>query len=750
MANYSFEDLLSPLDFEHLVRDILSQDLVVELNAFAEGTDKGVDLRYSKSTKNDIIVQCKRVKNITKVLIDSEYDKIKKLNPKKYYLAISSDLSVSKIDYIKDTFQEWMSGDNNIYAKSRLNKLLDDYPEIHQKNYKLWINSSEVFNIIINKPLFERAKSLINDIKNDYKFYVKNESLQQAIDILNKDQFIIISGIPGIGKTTLAKLILWEYLQKGYEVIEIRKVIEGEQLLEEDSESKQVYYFDDFLGENFLKYDAIEGRSSDLVQLINRIMKNKHKALIMTTREYILKQAKEKYERLDSDEIDIHKYTLDLSQYSKRIRSLILYNHLYYSGLSIAYIKILIESKTYKKIINHENYSPRIVEQMTLRLKNIAVENYPDEFIYNLDNPFGIWKRAFSNQISEGAKYTLYVLLSIGEQVLLSEFKDIIYNFHKKNTQKYNLEFRPLDIKNYLRELEDSFIKISITTKNNHFITFQNPSIKDFMLGLVKDNHDLIIMILDSILYFNQLAYTLNYLIDSLITDEEIIDKTTYIIQSSLDTLPTNTWLWSEGEHQFSTSLMSKIKEIKTFVKGTKNKKCLKSLIEKYKQIDVSKLYHSDEKQYIKFTKEFKKFIKPNTESLFNKVANNISWFENVNNFLSLRSIDSKKYDELLETNKGEIKGKVESAIKKDIEFASTLNAVDNFSEKLYSAEENLISKFSLDLSYFEKELKEKRHELLLESKEVHEDDIEIKDVELDDQEDEFDEDEYFKIELFT
>ncbi|WP_461630872.1 nSTAND3 domain-containing NTPase [Labilibaculum euxinus] len=749
MANYTFEDLLSPLDFEYLIKDLLSRDLGVELTAFAEGKDKGVDLRYSEDDKNNIVVQCKRVKSISKSMIEKECDNVRKLNPEKYYFATSNEPSVAKFDFIKTNFQDWMTSDNNIYTKSRLNKLLDIYPEIHQSNYKLWINSSEMFSAIINKPLFERAKSLINDLKRDYKFYVKNESLQQAIKILNKNQFIIISGIPGIGKTTLAKLILWEYLQKEYEVVEIRRIIEGEQLLEEDSNKKQVFYFDDFLGENFLKYDAIEGRSSDLIQLINRIMKNKHKALIMTTREYILKQAKEKYEKLDSNELDIYKYTLDLTNYGKRIRALILYNHLYYSGLSIDYIKVLIDSKAYKKIINHENYSPRIVEQMTLKLNNVSVEKYPDEFINNLNNPLGIWKRAFNSQISDGAKYTLHILLSVGEPVLLTEFQEIIISFHNTNTRKYNLEFRPLDIKNYLRELEDSFIKLNISTKGNHYLTFQNPSIKDFMLGLVKDNKELIIMILDSLLFFNQLSYTLNYLVDKLATDREVIFISNSIIQTKLDTIPTNTWLLSGEEYHITTSLMTKVKELKSFVKNSENKECLKSLIEKYKQVDISKLYSLDEKEYIKFTEEFKKIIKPDTALIFSKIVSNISWFENVSNFLSLRNIDSGKYDELLEINKESIKAKIESAIKKDIEITRNIHAVDNLSKKLSSAEENLHSKLSLDISYFDNELKAKRKQFENEIKQDVTEDLKINNIELDLIEDDFNEDEYFKIDLF-
>ena len=748
MADYTFEDLLSPLDFEHLIRDLLSMDLSIELTSFAEGKDKGTDLRYASGKAKDCIVQCKRVKSISKAGIKKEYDSVKKLDPHQYYFAISSELSVSKFDYIKSTFSKWMVGDENIYTRSRLNKLLDKYPDVHQRNYKLWINSSEIFSSIINKPLFERAKALITDLKSDYKYYVKNESLQQAIDILNKDQFIIISGIPGIGKTTLAKLILWEYIQKGYEIIEIRKVIEGEQLLEENSDSKQVFYFDDFLGENFLKYDSIEGRSTDLIHLIRRIMKSKHKTMIMTTREYILKQAKEKYEKLDSKELNIYKYTLDLTSYSKKIRALILYNHLFYSGISLDYIRILIETKAYKKIINHKNYSPRIVEQMTLKLSNVSVEEYPSEFIKNLDNPFGIWSRAFESQISDGAKHTLFILLSVGEPILLSEFKNIVVSYHEKNTRKYNLEFRPLDLKNYLRELEDSFIRINITSKENHYITFQNPSIRDFMLKLVKDNKELLSMILASSIYYNQLVYTLNYLVDKTATDNEIVKYATLHIQE-ISKIPSIIWILSGDEFRFNKSLMRKIQGINSFAKKSKNSKCLMELIEVYKQVDISKLYSYDENAYIQFTKEHKKKIKPNTENLFTKMAGNISWFENVSSFLALRKIDSEKYDELLNKNKDSIKEKVKSAIKKDIEIKSDVDAIENLSNKLDVLNEELYSRFSIDTTIFNEAIQEKKEELEIENESVEPEELEVSVVESEEKEDEFNEDEFFRIEMF-
>jgi hypothetical protein len=436
MANYDFQSLLSPLDFEYLVKDLLSRDLDINFKAFCEGKDKGIDLRYMSNDTDEIIAQCKRVKEISKTQILNEFQKIQKINPLKYYFVISNDLSIEKYDFIKLTFAQWMTDDNHIYTRGKLNELLDIHTDIQKRHYKLWLNSSIIFNTLINQHIYERAKSLINDIKDSYKYYVRNESFTNAIEILNHNKFVIISGIPGIGKTTLAKMILWEYLQKGFEIIEIRKIIEGEQFLVEESENNQVYYFDDFLGENFLKYDVIEGRSNDLIQFIKRIKNSKDKVLIMTTREYILNQAKEVYEKLDSPELNLAKHTIDLSSYSKRIRTLILYNHLFYSGISIDFIKEILKGKTYKKIINHKNYSPRIIEQLTTQMSNVPVGDYSKEFIRSLDFPLGIWDKAFKSQISEGSRLTLFLLLSISSPILISDFKIALDSFYKNATNK--------------------------------------------------------------------------------------------------------------------------------------------------------------------------------------------------------------------------------------------------------------------------------------------------------------------------
>lgn len=747
MANYDFQSLLSPLDFEHLVRDLLSKDLSIELTAFAEGRDSGIDIRYSKDNSNEVIVQCKRVKNLPNEKIEEEAEKVTKLNPKKYYLVVSHDISPAKHDYIKKLFENWMEGDSNIYTRNRLNNLLDEHPDIQHKNYKLWLNSATIFNSLINNPLYERAKSLINDIKRDYKYYVRGDSFNQAIELLNKNQFVIISGIPGIGKTTLAKLILWEYLQKGFEIIEIRKVTEGEQILVENSSNNQVFYFDDFLGENFLKFDVIEGRSNDLIQFIKRIKSSKNKILIMTTREYILNQAKDVYEKLNSPELDIAKHTLDLSSYSKKIKTQILYNHLFYSELPIEYIEEIIKAKAYKTIINHKNYSPRIIEKLTVQLKDTPIENYPKEFIKSLDAPFGIWDKAFNSQITEGARLTLYLLLSISNPILLSDLKKALDALYENNTKEKDFNFRPIDFRNYIKELENCFIKVNITDKKNHFIDFLNPSIKDFLLSIVKNDIELVKILLKSSIFFEQFKYTIRYLAENFIQDstiQEIIDTQ---ILNKFDNFEDHAKIYfSENEFSFSTIKdITKIDGLKFYLKLSSGKQVKNFMLRKFENISIGNLYSYEERKYLEFYSEYESELNLNFTNVMKQLIENIRWYDSVEHLPLLRGINNKDYDLYISSNKAYIGDKIKDSIKKEIEFR---DKPDNLNELISSLKENSdLATYGISYSEFEDDFDNRLSEL---EETIIEKDLNISvesspTLEIDNWEDEL-----FKIEMFS
>src|SRR5690606_24967141 len=113
----------------------------------------------------------------------------------------------------------------------------------------------------------------------------------KGLRILEENNVIIMTGEPGIGKTTLADNLALYYSAKGYEFCDIEENIsEAESIFREREKKNILFYCDDFLGSNL--YDAINNkRDSHIVKFINRVRKDDSKKFILTSRTNILNKA---------------------------------------------------------------------------------------------------------------------------------------------------------------------------------------------------------------------------------------------------------------------------------------------------------------------------------------------------------------------------------------------------------------------------------------------------------------------------
>ena len=518
MTNYNFLNL-SPFDFEELTRDILQKHFNIYLESFTTGRDGGIDLRYSKEKNNNLIVQCKRYDNYNslKLNLKEEYQKVKTLNPQKFILSTSVGCTPRNKDEIIKIFDGYIKEPSDIFGKNDLNNLLEQYPEIEKSHFKLWLSSTNILHKLIHNDIINRSEFEEEKIRKEINIYVQNDSFIEAINILNDHNYVLISGIPGIGKTILARILIYNYLEKDFELVEVSSDIdEAEKLY--DRGKKQLFYYDDFLGRNFLEESLKKNEDRRLIRFIEKIKNGSNKRLIMTTREYILSQAKLKYEIFADSNLEIAKCILDLEKYSKLIRARILYNHLFYSNLSAGYIHALLIDKSYLKIINHPNYSPRTIQFMTDKSKidHISEREFFDSFISNLNNPINIWEHSFVNQISKSSKYLLYIMLVSDDQIFEEDLEKSFWEFYKNESSKFNFEINRGDFINSLKELENTFIKISKVqsgrsyslanrNKTTNIIEFQNPSIRDFLVNKVKNNLNLLSSLIDSVVCLNQL-----------------------------------------------------------------------------------------------------------------------------------------------------------------------------------------------------------------------------------------------------
>lgn len=507
MPNYDFQNL-SPTEFEDLSRDLIQKKTSLFFESFTNGKDGGIDFRFSKTATNDIIIQCKRYFDFKTLFntLKKEIKKVKKLNPDNYLITTSVGLTPNQKQEILDLFTPFIKKTCDIYGKEDLNNLLSIYPEIEKQHFKLWLSSSNILEKILKSKTVNLSNFENESIKQTIKIYVDNQSYHNAINIIKDKKYVIISGIPGIGKTTLARILVYHYLANGFEeFIFLSDTIDEAFELYKDK-TKQVFLFDDFLGTNFLENKLSNNEEKRIIKFIEMVSNSNDKIIIFTTREYILAQAKQKYDVFDSPSLEFAKCIIDLSQYTKIVKAKILYNHLYFSSLSEKHIIDLLDKKSYQLIINHPNYNPRIIETITNYdvWKNIEPNQFSAKFIEFIKNPTSVWRHVFENQISNLSKCILANLMTCGAPVLFNDLRRITQNFAKHHSLKYGLTYNDIDFRKSIRELENTFIKVVKDRSDNFAISYQNPSVQDFLVYYFQDNDDYVNDVLSSSLFITQ------------------------------------------------------------------------------------------------------------------------------------------------------------------------------------------------------------------------------------------------------
>lgn len=255
MSNYDFRSL-SSRDFEELTRDLLQEEWGIHIESFKEGKDQGIDLRYSPLNNRETIIQCKHYagsgfKALARDLKAKELSKVKLLSPSRYVLVTSVALSSSNKSEIYRIFSPFIQTSSDIIGQNDVNNLLQKHPVIETRHHKLWLTSKAVLERVLKNATLVQSDFKIEKITKKLPLYVETASLHVAFGILENNHFLIISGIPGIGKTTLAEILLYAHLEKGYTPIQVTENIkEAFDLYYPDQ--KQIFYYDDFLGQTLL------------------------------------------------------------------------------------------------------------------------------------------------------------------------------------------------------------------------------------------------------------------------------------------------------------------------------------------------------------------------------------------------------------------------------------------------------------------------------------------------------------------
>lgn len=485
---------LSSFDFEELIRDLLQADWRRRLESFTAGRDRGIDLRCLGTRNRAVIVQCKHTpsgtyRQLLRQIRQIELPKVKALAPQRYVVATSSGLTPSNKKELAEVLHPFVRSQADILGRDDINNLLRLHPKIETNNFKLWLTSVAVLERVLHNAEKCQTDFEVERVCRRLPIFVQNDAFPRAQDILDETRIVVISGVPGIGKTTLADMLLYAHLEQGYQPVVMQESVdEGKRVFKKFA--KQIFYFDDFLGQTFLRDSPghIENnQDAALVSFMEAVRHTKASRFILTTREHILRKALHVSERLARSPILDHRCILEMSDYSFAQKARILYNHLYFSDLPRAYKQEVLRNDFYLDIIKHENFNPRLIEWLSgyIRVRRIAITEYREHITQLLDSPEQIWSHAFEHQISEAARNVLFCLWPMRGSVSLSDFRPAWQSLHECKARRYNYRTGPTDFRRALDELEGSFISIY-----DQEIDFLNPSIREVIETLFRTNTD--------------------------------------------------------------------------------------------------------------------------------------------------------------------------------------------------------------------------------------------------------------------
>lgn len=508
-------DVLSPLEFEKLSKDIISKKLNLEFKSFKMGKDGGIDLR---NKENGIICQCKHIKKFSdlKSILKKELEKVNKLKGiKKYYLIVSTQLSPANEDTIIKIFNNYIKTSEQIISYNEIEDFLDDEEniEILKKNSKLWLTSYKIIELFEQKYMDFEIDNLFKNISSNMNYFVETDVFKRCYEKITNDRILIISGSPGVGKTINSNMLVAKIIATKPE-LKLKTTVGSnyKELIQTLNEKDyEIIILDDFLGQSYL--EKTNDQINEIISIISYVKTNQKKYLILNSRLTVLGDAKMKNEQISRilDSLDDNNYIIDMDNISILEKAEILFNLHYFNDVPKHYFDELKKKSfwrlRYEEIINHSNYNTRILEYCVLNYKkdNISSEKYFDYIMENLSNPRQVWYKQFLNFSKEEISYlhTMYsIRTSNVPNNILKECYEKVIKHRYYDTEKNNFN-------NITNKLSDNII-VQSTANQEYVMNVFNPSINDFIMNDLKENTLELEKMLEECVYIEQFISLIN------------------------------------------------------------------------------------------------------------------------------------------------------------------------------------------------------------------------------------------------
>ncbi len=510
-SKYNLEQL-GWYNFEQLICTLLREIIGVGISSFSGSVDQGRDATFSGKANSfpsqsdlwfgDWIFQVKhrkysskgaaKTRSELKKVFEKEIIKITTkhhFSCKNYIFITNCPLTTLDKDEMKVTASKASPTIEKvaILSESDLDELLGCNPKVVSAFPQI-LGLSQLRELI-EWGLHERSKEFLLVSQREIATFVATTPYLDAIDLLHKQHFCVLSGPPKMGKTCTAYAIAASFSALSFEVYDLRVQKDFYDVYRRDA--KQLFICDDVFGDITMRGSLRDEWSRGFIRLLGSLDKD-HK-LVWTAREYILREAlsssKLKEER--SSLVTSDKVTVSVDKLSRLEKAMILYNHAKNAHLPSA-ARNFLKSNPSIAIVDHPNYSPESIRQLcTGRLVDF-MENASDnsDVILTsvnkfLSQPGESWKSAYLSA-PEGERLLCIEVMASGGAIMLSELKKRYEKFSSTSSEIQE----PFE-KSFFNANGTFLRKNPYSYGDDELIHFYHPSMKDLIVELIEKDKNM-------------------------------------------------------------------------------------------------------------------------------------------------------------------------------------------------------------------------------------------------------------------
>ena len=365
--------LLGWHDFQNLCHTVAREVLGQTVMGFVGTNDAGRDGAFygswsphgQESYSGNFVIQAKHTSvpgtSLTLSLVADELEKVQRLVAEGrcdvYVLMTNAKLTGQSELAIADSLTSQGVKHTLIFGASWFDQTISESSRLRMLVPRLYGLGD--LTQILDERAYRQASAVLDSMRTDLAKLVRTESYERAATALEEHGFVLLSGAPMTGKTTIAaELALAASDAFDTSVVALEDAAELADRWNPDE--RQFFWLDDAFGATQLSpylASSWQRATPRVKAAISRGSK-----FVLTTRDYVLRSARPHLKPGSFPLLEEARVVVDVVDLTKRERQQILYNHLKHGGQDSQYLQLL--RPHLDSLASHEGFSPELARRL--------------------------------------------------------------------------------------------------------------------------------------------------------------------------------------------------------------------------------------------------------------------------------------------------------------------------------------------------------------------------------------------------